>query len=220
MRVEIYGSAKMILGDSSQVMPTLGQFDAVVTDPPYGIGADAHMHKNSGKQYGNAAAPKAEYKKTNWDDRPCSPAMIEMMMGQSKHQIIFGGNYFELPPTSCWLVWDKENGQNNFADCELAWSNLPKAVRLKRHMWNGMLRKGDEPRHGHPTQKPLEVMKWCLSHLPKKSKTIIDPFAGSATTGVADMQMGLDFVGIEADEDYFELACRRLQDEHNQLKLF
>lgn len=136
-----------------------------------------------------------------------------------KNQSSLGGNYFELPPTKCWLVWDKEvNG--NFADAELAWTNLDKPVRLLRHMWNGMLRKDGEERHGHPTQKPIGVMKWCINHLPEGSSTILDPFMGSGTTGVAAVQMGRNFIGIEREPKYFDIACKRIEDAQRQGDMF
>jgi DNA modification methylase len=137
----------------------------------------------------------------------------------SRWQIIFGGNYFNLPPSSCWLVWDKKNGSNDFADCELAWTNLPKAVRRIEWLWNGMIRKGSDVRE-HPTQKPLGVMAWALDQLPDDARLICDPFMGSGTTGVAAIQKGLQFVGIEREASYFDAACQRLQDALRAPKLF
>jgi DNA modification methylase len=136
--------------------------------------------------------------------------LLQCVRDISTHQIIFGGNYFDLPPSRCWLVWDKQvNGE--FADCELAWTNLDKPVRRIEWMWNGMLRKGGEARNDHPTQKPLEVMRWCVGQLPPTSKTILDPFMGSGTTGMAAVKAGLSFIGIEKHPPYFELACQRIQ---------
>ena len=137
----------------------------------------------------------------------------------ARRQIIFGGNYYDCPPASCWLVWDKENGDNDFADCELAWTNLPKAVRRIKFMWNGMLRANGEQRGDHPTQKPIGVMKWCIGHLPH-GETILDPFMGSGTTGVAAVQMGRDFIGIEREAKYFDIACRRIEQAQRQGDLF
>jgi len=201
---------ELYLGDCLEVLPTLGRFDAVVTDPPYGIGADSTMHKQSGTKYGNAAAAKREYRATDWDIKPISPELMSLVTGSAKWSIIFGGNYYSFPASSCWLVWDKENGDNGFADCELAWTNLPKAVRRIKWMWNGMLRKGGEAREGHPTQKPVEVMRWAIGHLPEPNKLILDPFMGSGTTGVAAVKAGKHFAGIEVDPIYFDLACARI----------
>lgn len=219
MRKEVIGKATLYLGDCREVLPTLPKVDAVVTDPPYGIGADKSMHKNSGTKYGTAAAAKRAYADTNWDSEPIGNDVIEMMREISAHQIIFGGNYFNLPPSRCWLVWDKRNGTTEFADCELAWTNLDKPVRRIEHMWNGMLRKGSEARNEHPTQKPEGVMSWCLTHIPT-AQTILDPFMGSGTTGVAAVQMGRDFIGIEREEKYFDIACKRIEDAQRQGDMF
>ena len=168
----------------------------------------------------NSLADQREYKgSSEWDNEPASFEQIELLRNISKTQIIFGGNYFILPPSKCWLVWDKENGSNDFADCELAWTNMDKAVRQIKWLWNGMIRKGDDVRE-HPTQKPIGVMKWCISHLPDDTNTILDPFMGSGTTGVACLQMGRNFIGIEKDPDYFEISCERIRQEYNQMKFF
>ena len=211
MRVEHIGNATLYLGSCEDILPTLPRVDAVVTDPPYGIGADSSMAKASGFQGGGMKAPKGVYEATNWDSAPIDPELLRRVRDAGRWQIIFGGNYYDCPPTKCWLVWDKmTNG--HFADCELAWTNLPKAVRLIRYMWNGMLREKGAQRGDHPTQKPLEVMKWCIGHLPEPNETILDPFMGSGTTGVAAIQMGRKFIGIEREERYFEAACRRIRE--------
>ena len=215
----IIGDCTLYLADCMDVLPTLGKVDAVVTDPPYGIKVDSTMAKQSGQQYGNAAAQKSTYKATEWDEEPLSGELLQMVLQSAPKVILWGGNYFALPPTSCWLIWDKENGQNNFADCEMAWTNLPKAVRLKRHLWNGMLRKNGEERCGHPTQKPIEVMTWCLEQL-SDSQIVLDPFMGSGTTGVACVKMGRKFIGIEREPEYFEIACKRIREAYAQPDMF
>lgn len=214
MRIERIGRATLYLGDCRDILPTLPKVDAVVTDPPYGIGEAAG--KNASR--GNLAAAK-DYGNASWDNEPVSPDLMEVVCAAGQWLIVFGGNYYAFPPTSCWLVWDKEN-TGDFADAELAWTNLPKAVRLLRYMWNGMLRKHGESRGDHPTQKPIGVMKWCISHLPDTATTILDPFMGSGTTGVAAVQMGRDFIGIEREESYFDIACKRIEDAQRQGSLF
>lgn len=204
-RVEVIGNCTLYLGDCLEVMPLLGKVDAVVTDPPYGIGEAAGKNKSRSK-----LAPAKDYGDDEWDNSTPPAATFKLMREISKHQIIFGGNYFELPPAKCWLVWDKLNGENDFADCELAWTNLDKAVRRIQYRWNGMLRQNNEPRGDHPTQKPLGVMKWCLNHLPKSANIILDPFMGSGTTGVACVEQGRSFAGIERETKYFDAACRRI----------
>ncbi len=215
----IIGDATLYLGDCLEILPTLGKVDAVVTDPPYGIGVDSTMHKQSGTKYGRAAAAKRHYDLTNWDESPATTEQIEIIRAMAPLQIIFGGNYFNLPPSRCWLVWDKQNGSNSFADCELAWTNLNKPVRRILWMWNGMIRKGGEDRGPHPTQKPVGVMEWCLTHIPD-AQTILDPFMGSGTTGVACAKLGRKFIGIEIEPKYFDIACKRIEDAYAQPDMF
>ncbi len=219
MREEIICDCRLILGDCRDILPTLGPVDAVVTDPPYGIGADSSMAKASGFKGGTMLAAKSQYAATDWDSCAVPDDLMAAVMAAGRWNIIFGGNYYALPASSCWLVWDKEvNG--HFADCELAWTNLPKAVRRIRHMWNGMLRKGQEERHGHPTQKPAEVMIWAIGQLPDGTRTILDPFMGSGTTGVACALTDRSFIGIEREPSYFDIACRRIEEAYKQPRLF
>ena len=200
------------LGDCREILPTLGKVDAVVTDPPYGIGENSKKVASREK----LAAVK-DYGNFDWDKEPISAETVAMIQDVSRWQIIFGGNYFQLGPTPCWLVWDKQN-TGDFADCELAWTNLRKAVRRIYWRWNGMIRKGDDERQ-HPTQKPEGVMRWCIEHLPADTETILDPFMGSGTTGVACVQLGRKFIGIELEPKYFDIACRRISDELKRPRL-
>lgn len=213
-RVERIGNATLMLGDCREILPVLPDFDACVTDPPYGIGEAAGKNKSRGH-----LAEARDYGVSEWDDQTISNALLATVKSSAKWCIIFGGNYYDCPPTSCWLVWDKEN-TGDFADCELAWTNLPKAVRRIRFMWNGMLRKNNEPRGDHPTQKPVGVMRWALGHLPDGCRTVIDPFAGSGTTGVAATQLGFSFTGIEQHECYFDAMCRRIEEAYRQPDMF
>lgn len=221
------GDATLYLGDCMDVLPTLQKVDAVITDPPYGIG-ESNAKVASRQRGGNLGtllgykgkemADQKDYGHFEWDQSPPPKSLIDAMRSASKWQAMFGGNYFELPPTSCWLVWDKLNGNNDFADCELAWTNWPKAVRRIQWRWNGMIRQGHEERY-HPTQKPLEVMKWVIDLCPA-SETVLDPFMGSGTTGVACIQMGRKFIGIEKEPRYFDIACERISQAVNQGQLF
>jgi len=222
MREEVIGRARLILGDCRDVLPTLGKADAVVTDPPYGIGEAAGANKSRAK-----LAPTNDYGNDDWDNAPINPETMAQVRSAGRWLIVFGGNYYDCPPSSCWLVWDKDNGDNDFADCELAWTNLPKAVRRIKWTWNGFIRQGEMSRkpgqwaiRNHPTEKPVGVMKWCIGHLPDNTQTILDPFMGSGTTGVAAVQMGRDFIGIEREEKYFDIACKRIEDAQRQQDLF
>lgn len=203
------------LGDCREILPSLATVDAVVTDPPYGIGEAAGKNKSRG----NLAVAK-DYGDEDWDNEPIPEDLMALVRASGRWKIIFGGNYYNCPPASCWLVWDKENGTNDFADCELAWTNLPKAVRRLKFMWNGMLRAHGEPRGDHPTQKPIGVMKWCIEQLPKDCSTILDPFMGSGTTGVAAVKLGKRFIGIERNPKFFDIACRRVAEALKQPDMF
>lgn len=209
----IIGNSELYLGDCSEILPLLNSVDAVITDPPYGINENSKKVASRGK----LAKPK-DYGYFDWDKEKPENDLIDLIRNKSKWQAIFGGNYFHLPPSHCWLVWDKVNGDNDFADCELAWTNWPKAVRRIQWLWNGMIRQGNEERF-HPTQKPLGVMKWVINLCPS-SETILDPFMGSGTTGVAAVQLGRRFIGIERDQRYFEIACQRIENAQRQDDLF
>ena len=196
-------------GDCREILPMLEPVDLVLTDPPYGIGEARGKNKSRGQ----LAKPK-DYGVAAWDDAPPARWMFDWLMEISQHQIIFGGNFFGLPASSCWLVWDKDNS-GDFADCELAWTNLKKAVRKLQWRWNGMLQEnmGKKEFREHPTQKPLEVMKWAIEQAPSDCQTILDPFMGSGTTLRAAKDLGRKCIGIEIEEKYCEIAVRRLQQE-------
>lgn len=213
MRTETIGDATLYLGDCREILPAMGRLDAVVTDPPYGINIARRGTVGPSK----AAAVK-DYGASDWDSAPPPAWVIAMLRDVSQWQIIFGGNFYELPPASCWLVWDKKNS-GDFADCELAWTNMPKAVRRIEWLWNGMIRKGSDVRE-HPTQKPLGVMAWALDQLPDDVRLVCDPFMGSGTTGIAAIQKGLRFVGIEREAKYFDIACQRIAEAEQAPKMF
>ena len=200
MTVELY------CGDCLEIMKTMldKSVDAVITDPPYGIG---------GVIGGNNLAD-VKYESFDWDDKPATAEQIIELRRISNNQVIFGGNYFVLPPSSSWIVWDKLNS-GNFADCELAWTSHKKAVRKFTYMWNGMIKQKPEKRF-HPTQKPLALMKWVLENYTNPNDTILDPFMGSGTTGVACVQTGRNFIGIEIDPTYFAIAEKRIKDAQAQ----
>ena len=206
MRVERIGGATLYLGDCREILPGLGRFDSVVTDPPYGI--------NYGRSGGFSASHGwgPWHQNVEWDSARPSADVFAVMVAIADAHIIWGGNYFAdlLPPSMGWLVWDK--GQRNFslADCELAWTSMPRAVRVFDFARARALSDGKE----HPTQKPVALMKWCLTKL--QPGGVLDPYMGSGTTGVACAQMGRAFTGIEIDEGYFDIACRRIEKAYAQ----
>ena len=202
-REERIGDCRLILGDCLEVMPLLGKVDAVVTDPPYGIGAD----KGVGK-YGRLKAGSQR-----WDS-----AAPDVSWVTEYPAIVWGGNYFGLPASRAYLVWDKGAGfkGRNFAECEMAWCSFDANARI---FARDPLAKGDYRGKQHPTQKPVALMEWCLGFLPD-AETILDPFMGSGTTLVACAKMGRKGIGIELDLDYFEIACRRVEEAYRQPDLF
>jgi DNA modification methylase len=219
MRVETIGDATLYLGDCREILPTLGKVDAVVTDPPYGIGeTGCNSRQTDGVSRLGTKTRLVHYEAACWDDQTADDALAAALE-VAQWAIVFGGNYYALPPSSCWLVWDKLN-TGDFADCELAWTNLPKAVRRLRYLWNGMIRANGEARGDHPTQKPIGVMTWCIQQLPADAHTILDPFMGSGTTGVACIKLGRRFIGIEMEPKYFDIACRRIEEAWKQPRLF
>ena len=196
-------------GDCRDILPSLPKCDLLLTDPPYGIGEAAGKNSSRGK-----LAVAQDYGDLPWDNAPPTQADFACLLSLAKNSVIWGGNYFKLPPSSCWLVWDKVNGESDFADCELAWTDRKSAVRMFRWQWAGMLQQdmGRKEKRVHPTQKPLAVMKWCLSLFPD-AQSVLDPFCGSGTTLVAAKAMGLSAAGIEAEEKYCEIAAKRLSQE-------
>jgi predicted RNA methylase len=176
----------------------------LLTDPPFGLREARGKNKSRTK-----LAVAKDYGISDWDDEPPSDFDLIRLRDLTKYQIIFGGNYFVLPPSKCWLVWDKVNS-GDFADAELAWTNLDKAVRIFRYMWNGMLKEKPEFRM-HPTQKPVSLGRFAIMQCPSDVKSLLDPFAGSGTFLVAAKALGLSAIGCEKIESYCESAAIRLQ---------
>lgn len=197
----------LLHGDCLEILPLFepNSVDLVLTDPPYGIGEAAGKNKSR-----SCLAESKDYGVESWDNQPVNQGLIDICIDTGEHACIWGGNYYRMKPSSSWLVWDKENGKNDFADCELAWTNYGRAVRMIKHMWHGMLRKGNEQRH-HPTQKPLDVILWAMKLCPNEPQTILDPFLGSGTTAVAAKQLGRKCIGIELEAKYLDIAIERLK---------
>lgn len=194
----VIGDAVLYQADCAELLPALGRFDAVITDPPYGIFA-------CGGKWGK----KSELQ---WDKQ--APDISALLIA-GKDIVIWGGNYFSLPPSRGWLVWYKRDSVPSAADVELAWTNKDMNARLV----DQTIAATNAERCGHPTQKPLAVMRWTLSFF-LDAQTILDPFAGSGTTGVAALQMGRKFTGIERDAGYFAIACKRIEQAYAQGQLF
>jgi site-specific DNA-methyltransferase (adenine-specific)/modification methylase len=214
-RVEKIGLATLYLGDCREIAPGLERPAAVITDPPYGIGIAKRGTVGTSK-----VAAVRDYGKADWDNAPPPADFIDWLRANSETQILFGGNFFNLPPTPCWLVWNKLN-TGDFADCELAWTNMRGAVRKFDLLWNGMIRAERDIDREHPTQKPVALMRWCIEQAKvPPGGVILDPYMGSGSTGVAAMQMRHPFIGIEIEPRYFDIACRRIEEAQRQGDMF
>ena len=204
------GDATLYHGDCLEILPTLDKVDAVVTDPPYGIG-DIWKGGAGGKSSWKIPATETH----SWDMQ--TNDIVETFPEIASEVIIWGGNYYNLPPTRCWLLWDKKQNDNwTTAQAEMAWTNLDRTVRTYRMaqceaatQFKGKV---------HPTEKPLRLMEWCFKWVVGES--ILDPFMGSGTTGVACANLGRKFIGIEIERKYFDIACERIEAAYAQGRLF
>ena len=190
-------------------------FDLAIVDPPYGINASKGTWGSSNK------GKVTDYGKKDWDKAiPTEEYFLELQR-VSKNQVIWGGNYFGLQPSSCWLVWDKLNSAD-FADCELAWSSFESAVRKFTYRWNGMLQQNmkDKEIRIHPTQKPVALYEWILSKYAKEGDLILDTHLGSGSSRIAAYKGRFNFVGFEIDQEYYEKQEKRFNDFKSQLRLF
>lgn len=225
-RTEIFSDATLYLGDCREILPTIRNIDAVVTDPPYGIDFDFTRQRNgsrSGLSWStdrNAINVKRDWTKIRGDDSPFDAGPWI----KYRQAILWGANnYQNMPPSRCWLIWDKrrETTPDNHGDAELAWTNLDSVIRVHRQVWRGIVREGEEnvglQQKLHPAQKPLALMRWCVG---MTDGVVLDPFMGSGTTGVACVNLGRKFIGVEIEEKYFDIACRRIEEAYRQPRLF
>ena len=202
-------TVELLLGDCLTVMRSMPDksVDAVITDPPYGIGEDGGACRTRGKP------GYSKHEKKHWDKKRPNKEYFDLMICKSEHQVIWGGNYFAdyLPPTMRWLYWRKLMG-GDFSDGELAWTSFNKSLREFTKCPKGIDKE-------HPTQKPVELMKWCIEMTTNEGDAVLDPFMGSGTTGVACVQTGRNFIGVEIDPTYFAIAERRIKEAEMQPRL-
>jgi DNA modification methylase len=207
-RVEQIGDATLYLGDCREVLPTLGRVDALCTDPPYGLG----------KLWGSGTGGEWPLRDRDMNgggwDGDIVPEAIIFAVKLAADSIVWGGHLYPLPNARGWLVWDKMQ-EHSTGHCELAWTNLDQPIRRFNYARAQLAAEGKE----HPTQKPLPLMEWCLGFLPN-ARTILGPFMGSGTTGVACARLSRKFIGIEIEEKYFSIACRRIEEAYRQPRLF
>jgi len=209
-------TVKLYRGDCLQVLKRLpaGSVDAVVTDPPYGVGLDTDYTRFSG----GLSESRNFHRRIVGDGEEFDPSP----WCEFKKVCLWGANFYShrLPPGG-WLIWNKkrDNQLGTFlGDCEIAWFKPGKACYLFNHIWHGFDRQTERGKPQHPTQKPVALMRWCIERISKPGDTILDPFMGSGTTGVACMQLGRNFIGIEIDPQYHAIAKRRIAEARKAMK--
>lgn len=226
-RCEVIGDCTLWLGDCLQLyeqLPSPTEDVAVIADPPYGIGFDCAKDRTNRHTtlvgIGKNLNLHRQWQNIIGDDHPFDPTPWLPY----PQVILWGGNHYTgLPPARCWLIWDKRKDQtsDHHGDAELAWTNLTRVIRIHRQIWRGALREGEEnATHGgkvHPAQKPVALLTWCVR---MTRGLVLDPYAGSFTTGVACVRLGRPFVGVEIEERYWELGCRRIEAAYAQPDLF
>ena len=199
--------------DCLEYMRTLPDkaFELAIADPPYGIGCD-------GKYWGGDNAKAGDYVQKEWDKKAPDQEWFDELRRVSKNQIIWGANHFinRIPiNSSCWVIWDKDNGKTIYADCELAWTSFTSIARLFKFRWQGMLQgnMANKEERIHPTQKPVALYAWLLNNYAKPGDRIFDPMMGSQSSRIAAYKMGFDYVGCELDKEYFAKGCERFDRE-------
>ncbi len=196
-------------------------FDLAIVDPPYGIKEGGSKNKTRGK-----LAVSKDYKSFAGNDlKPPEPEYFKELFRVSKNQIIWGANHFiSLIPydSHCWIVWNKKNGNTDFADCELAWTSFNTAVRLFEYRWSGMLQENMKEKEFriHPTQKPVALYSWILKTYAKQGDIILDTHVGSASSLIACHNARHKYVGFELDPHYYKLSKKRLDAEIAQYSIF
>lgn len=212
MRVEKIGLATLYLGDCREIAPGLERPAAVISDPPYGLG-DKWVRAGCG----NWPLRDRDMLDGGWDKQ--RDEFVHSLPSIARLCVIWGGNYYNLPPSRGWLAWDKIQRNFSTSDLELAWTNIDMAVRVFT-IGTGEFTNLDKGKE-HPTQKPVPLMRWCIQKIKvPPGGVILDPYMGSGSTGVAAVQMRHPFIGIEIEERYFNIACRRIEEAQRQGDMF
>lgn len=221
MRIERIGLATLYLADNREVLPLLSNCMAIVSDPPYGIGYQ-HSGGGNSKEWRGTLPKDRNAAAIVGDDKPFDPSPLLRF----DTVVLFGADHFaQRLPRGRWLVWDKlggKDGWDSFSDVEVAWHNKTGAARIFRLMWKGLCQgagKDKNTRRTHPTQKPVALMEWCIQQAGSPA-VVCDPYMGTGATGVAAMNLGLRFIGVEIDHGYYEIACERIENAQRQATIF
>ena len=213
-------SINLYHGDCLEAMKEMpdNAYDLAIVDPPYGIGAD----KQRGDTGKNKHIKQKDYHFGDWDSSIPSKEYFQELQRVSKNQIIWGGNYFldYLLATNCFIVWDKVNGENRYADCELAWASFKTAVRKFTWRWHGFLQQGEKEQRIHPTQKPVKLYEWLLDNYAEPNQRILDTHLGSGSIALACHNRGFSLDAWEIDAEYHANAVKRFNQHKAQLTIF
>lgn len=213
VRKEQVGDATLYLGDCLEVLPTLEPVDAVLTDPPFGVG---NFVQTFGRIRGRGSN---RGKAVEWNEQTPPPEVFAHIRALSRHRIIWGANFFNcFEDRGGAIVWVKDQYMPNFSKADIASCTHFQKTEIVRIPWTNytVARKADSD---HPCERPVELYRWCIEYLPQ-SDTVLDPFMGSGTTGVACAKLGRKFIGIEIDPGYFDIACKRIEEAYKQGDLF
>jgi len=214
MRVEVIGDATLYCGDCLEILPTLGRVDAVVTDPPFGVGNFVQV---TGRMRGRG---KNTGKPVWWNDAAPPRELFEMLQGMSTYRIIWGANFFNcFEDRGGAIVWDKCQSMPNFSKADVASCTHFQKTEIVRIPWTNFTAT-HKAETDHPCERPVELYRWCIEYIPGRPTSILDPFLGSGSCAVAALQLGRKFIGIEIDETYFNIACKRIEEAWKQPRLF
>jgi DNA modification methylase len=214
-------SVQLYLGDCLEILPRLNLSDigVLLTDPPYGINHPCNYAERGKDKRPNKLAKCINWENVVGDDTPFDPAHLVAL---GLPTVLWGGNNYasRLPDSSGWLVWDKKRSPHlDQSTCELAWTNCIKGVRIFHHLWDGMLKASEQAKTYHPTQKPVALMDWVLTHRWVPLGKVLDPFMGSGPVGVAAARLERGYIGIEINEMYFNTAKQRIEKECQRMAI-
>lgn len=212
-RVEIVGTATLYLGDCREILAGLPKVDAVITDPPFGVG---NFVQTTGRKRGRG---EGFGKEVSWNEDIPSAEVFDHLRRLSKHRIIWGANFFNcFEGRGGALIWDKCQPMPNFSKADIASCTHLQKTEIVKIPWTNFT-VSHRAETNHPCERPVELYEWCIRYLPKTVKSVMDPYLGSGSCAVAAFRQGRSFIGIERDPAHFDIACRRIEDAQRQGRL-